>query len=1048
MKKKIATLCSRTMLVFLEALAALTGFMFLIGGILIWRLMTGSVDASFAKDYIESALHDPVNGYSVSLEKVHVNWPDLRGPVQLSLSNVDLIKNNVTILEIENLSLGLATRYLFIGVIEPVTIVLQHPTLNLIRTEKNEIRLSLEENTQPEKIEESVEDEQEPLARIIALLSKPEKSVDRRSPLNKLQTLQIKEAKMVMTDYRLGVTWFLSPLDLRFSRDEQGLAVTANAEMSGTDNRISRVQTDIIYRRKQEDFIANIHLQDFDPRIVSRKIRKLSWFNDQNTMLNGNVELVFDTDFHIRKAAMSLSSMDGLLVLKEVYDAPLPYENILLEASYDEEQGIAAVQDLSIRTKGVTFSVSSTAKIDGEDYNIPVTIRIPNLPQDHISPLWPDSLREDGAAIWLTQHLSKGRLYDIVANFNVRAEKKEDLWALDVNRITGDFMLENMDIDYRKPLAPVMAAHGKGRFENDTLRIDLNDGMINGLTLEEGTVILDKIMEGNGHAKINTKLNGSLQNVLTFIEPEPIGMNEEKLGLKIADVKGQAQLDINVSFPTIKDLLAEQVVVKVDGTLDDVLLPDIVKTLDLTGGPLDLNVAGGAAQISGKAKLDGRNIDFKWKEYISPEGKDFASQVTAAFIADPGLRQSFGIGLEDWLEGSFPVSMTYTEYGNGKAVADIAASLTAGNLMIAPLNYKKKIGENGVATCKILFLNGLVQNVQNLAVKTARLQIDNAQFKFDTIKNETALRQGAIPRFSLDENKLSIDFEIGQSDLLKLSVKGRFFDARPFLGDKKKKEPRDGSPLIVSLNVDQMRTHTGQTVSKVKAYLNMNRKGDVDRFEMDAVAGNGAIYLRLKPDERGIMTIQLEADDAGAALKAFNMYENIKGGKLALSGEATGIHNRNLLKGYTELTDFHVVNAPVLAQLVSAISLFGIQQLLGGEGIYFSRLESNFQWVINPDGDQYVISNGRTSGSALGLTFDGKIDKSIDFIDIEGTIVPVSMVNELIGGIPLIGDILTGGGGGIIAATYKVQGPIKKPETSVNPLSALAPGILRTILFE
>jgi hypothetical protein len=34
-------------------------------------------------------------------------------------------------------------------------------------------------------------------------------------------------------------------------------------------------------------------------------------------------------------------------------------------------------------------------------------------------------------------------------------------------------------------------------------------------------------------------------------------------------------------------------------------------------------------------------------------------------------------------------------------------------------------------------------------------------------------------------------------------------------------------------------------------------------------------------------------------------------------------------------------------------------------------------------------------------------------------------------------------GGGVFAARYSVTGPLKSPQVSVNPLSALTPGFLR-----
>lgn len=1046
MKKKLFRVCSRTVLVALEVFAVFAGLLFLVVGVLAWRLMAGPVDVGFARNYIEQALHDPVSGHSVSLNGVVVQWPDLRSPVILRLEGVNLRKDDVTVVGIKNVTLGLATRYLLIGDIEPVSIAIDSPTLNLIRTENNQIRLSLEDDkpAQPEN-----ENEPDPLMRIIDTLSKPAGEIDSASPLDHLKSVEISRAKMVVADYMLGITWFISPLDMTFARDPKGLIITASAELPGGRDRASRVQGDLVYLRNEQDFIANIHLQDFDPHILSRKIEELAWLNDHYTILNGNVEIGFNSDFHIHRAAVSLSSANGALLLEGAYDRPFAFEQMFVEAFYDEKLGIADLRDFSVTANGVTVSTATTVKIAENSINAPVTIRIPDLPQEKISSLWPDSLRGEGAEIWLTQKLSKGRIQNAVATFEVQADKVDKKWMIDIRNIVADFAIENMDIDYRAPLWPVRQASGTGHFDDDVLTINIAQGKIGDMTVRKGTAAIDKIIEGKGHAKIDIDLAGPLQNVLRYIGPEPIGMTQEKLGLKVADVKGQADLAISVSFPTIRDLLAEQVIVRAKGTLTDVLLPDIVKTLDLSGGPFTLMVAEGAATLAGKGRLDGRDIEFDWKEFVDPEGKPFASRVRAKLVADKGLRDTMGIGLDDWIAGAFPIDVTYTEYGGGKAEAEVKADLATGSLMIAPLEHVKPPGHPGTATCKITFSGGDVQEVRNLNVDAAPLRMAGARFVFDTVKGNAELRRGEIPTFILKENQFGIDMEFAKSGMLKMSVSGAFLDARPFLGDGKKKDAAyDGPPVKASIAVSRMRTHPARMVDKAKIYVDMNKAGEIDQFEMDAVAGRGAIYLRLKPDARGVMTLRLEADDAGATLQAFDMYENVKGGKLVLQGAAANPTSKRIIYGNAELTDFHVVNAPVLAQLVSAISLLGIQQLLGGEGIYFSRLESEFIWQMNRKGDKYLIKDGRTSGSSLGLTFDGSIDKSIDRIDMEGTIVPVSFVNELISGIPLIGDILTGGGGGVIAATYEIQGPIKKPQVSVNPLSVLAPGILRQLLFE
>jgi hypothetical protein len=84
----------------------------------------------------------------------------------------------------------------------------------------------------------------------------------------------------------------------------------------------------------------------------------------------------------------------------------------------------------------------------------------------------------------------------------------------------------------------------------------------------------------------------------------------------------------------------------------------------------------------------------------------------------------------------------------------------------------------------------------------------------------------------------------------------------------------------------------------------------------------------------------------------------------------------------------------------------------------------------------------------LGLTFDGTFDNAEMAMNVQGTIIPLSGINKIIGNIPLVGNILTGGTGSLIAATYSMKGKGQDIKTFVNPLSVLTPGVLRRILFE
>jgi hypothetical protein len=64
--------------------------------------------------------------------------------------------------------------------------------------------------------------------------------------------------------------------------------------------------------------------------------------------------------------------------------------------------------------------------------------------------------------------------------------------------------------------------------------------------------------------------------------------------------------------------------------------------------------------------------------------------------------------------------------------------------------------------------------------------------------------------------------------------------------------------------------------------------------------------------------------------------------------------------------------------------------------------------------------------------------------EIEGTIVPAYLFNTLLGNLPIIGRLFSPeAGGGVFAATYRIQGPLADPQVVINPLAALTPGFLR-----
>ena len=151
-----------------------------------------------------------------------------------------------------------------------------------------------------------------------------------------------------------------------------------------------------------------------------------------------------------------------------------------------------------------------------------------------------------------------------------------------------------------------------------------------------------------------------------------------------------------------------------------------------------------------------------------------------------------------------------------------------------------------------------------------------------------------------------------------------------------------------------------------------------------------------------------------------------------------GISNSKLI-----IDNFKVKEIPVLAKLLALASLQGIADLLTGEGIRFTDFQMNF----TNKNKLMTIQELYAIGPAISILIEGYIEEN-DIISLRGTLVPATTINRSIASIPLIGDLLIGKkvGEGVFGVSFKVKGPPKKLETTVNPIKTLTPRFITRTL--
>lgn len=1053
-QSKFFNICRQTTLVCFEITAVILLLSVLAIGFLYWRVTTGPVKLDFAIKHIEKALEDPSTGYSVKLGGVALEWGGLSEPLELELKDVALQDKGTTVLNVDKVDLGLSARALASGRIAPIRIILSEPVVKLIRGKDNSFSLSIQPETAAEENAPDTKNDDTAIVDIINMLSQPQDEIDPRSPIKQLELVMINNAKAVIEDHVLDVTWFLPGMNLNFARANVGLEANVEVSLPTTSHQKSDIQLSLLYDRDKKHFMLGSQIENFNPDFLAKKFEDLAFLNNFKMNLNGEIQAIITEDFELLQAEIALGSKEGSLYLDGIYDDKLSYSDAIINAEYNQVLGKLNIKKLGVNIEGLPVSIASDlsfttgfAEISG-----PIEITADSLKAAHIDTLWPTPLEGEGAEEWAVHRLEDADMSDLVVTMDFKAAQENGEWVADVTNIIGDVSATNIDLNYHATLLPIRDGQADIHYENDTLRFDIGETQIGSMTIDKGIVTIENVSKAqDGMVTILADLSGSIKNLFEYIAEDPIGVTAEDMDIDLEAVKGNAEFELSVTFPTLKSILEDELVVKADGHLIDVTLPGIVKGMTLTSPQLSFGVKGGAALLAGKGQIDGKDVDFDWIEYFNPGDKDFASKVKAKFIADKAIREKFGIGIEDWLSGDVFVDLTYTEFNKNRSLIELTGDLKKATLLVGPFDYQSPPEQEGTVSCQVEFgPEKTLKQVKNLKIETPTLKVEDASLLFTQYKNEPFLMQGEFPNFTLEDNALSLNFQREINGLIKLDLKGPFLDARPFLTEKGERSKNYESPRIeASVNVERMRTSPGRIIDQARLYMKLAANGLPEQLEMDAQIGEGDFYLRFKPIEGGLMSMDLQADDTGATLKAFNIYDNALGGQLVLKGTSRSAANPYLLEGKSKITNIRVADAPVLAQIVNALTLTSIPELLNNEGIVFSTMKANFEWAIRTDGDLYIIHRGRTSGASLGLTFEGSINKRSNQTDISGTVVPVSMFNQLLSNIPLVGDILTGGrDGAIFAATYSIKGPLKTPTVTVNPLAALTPGILRKLFFE
>jgi hypothetical protein len=306
-----------------------------------------------------------------------------------------------------------------------------------------------------------------------------------------------------------------------------------------------------------------------------------------------------------------------------------------------------------------------------------------------------------------------------------------------------------------------------------------------------------------------------------------------------------------------------------------------------------------------------------------------------------------------------------------------------------------------------------------------------------------------IDKLKMGENDFSAILQRNEDNSYQVVIEGARFDLQALLDDRKERiaaEPdvnphieEPGPVFTLQANIDHL--SAGPKRNLTNASLELRHDGlNVDLFELSAkTARDTFLNIDFIADGDG-HNLKVTSNNAGQSLSALNWTDRIEGGALEITGHRAS-QNEPII-GEVKIDHYLLVEAPIMAKVFEFMSLTGALSSLGQSGLPFTAFEAKYSYQNG------VLSFDKTRayGASIGFTGEGYVDIDSDYMKVKGTVVPAYAINQIIGAIPIIGFLLTGGNNeGIFAANYSVEGPLEDPEVKVNPLSVLAPGFLRKL---
>ncbi|MEP0451802.1 MAG: AsmA-like C-terminal domain-containing protein [Roseibium sp.] len=596
----------------------------------------------------------------------------------------------------------------------------------------------------------------------------------------------------------------------------------------------------------------------------------------------------------------------------------------------------------------------------------------------------------------------------------------------------------------------VSGISGTVSIANEVLTVNGQDGVssVEGggiVAVPEATFKILRLRErDNKLGVLDIKLDGEAKDIAEIIDSDPFHVMQ-RAEVETDGISDEGAMRVEAEFGLRKKIDVADIMWRAQATSKNFSSSKPIKGHKIERANVEVDADQTQIAIVGKGVLDGLPADINL--LLPLGGSDVQARQGVVLDVTADQLKARGVDLTAFLKGSMLMTV---EDVDGVKTFDV--DLTKTSIRLDALGWEKASGVPAAATFRLIETDA-ERRVQDFELVSDGVDVTGTM----TLSLDGDLQRASFSRFQLRSgDDASLTITRGSDGRFKIAMAGEEFDARGLIREVGKPKSGAGTSdfskgLAVTANLARVTGFNGVGIEKFSGVIETDAKGLTSADVTGLLNGRAPFSFEINDASSGSGRVAEGVfEDSGALLKFLDVYQRMRGGRGSLD---VAMADHTTWDGTFNVTGLSITEDPAIRKLTEQRNLLQRRQqgsvviATGGGGVGEASFDT-LDIAFTRSGQTLTISKGGLKGAVIGGTVSGTVDLTSQTMDLNGTFVPIYALNNIFANIPLLGFALGGSSGeGLIGVTYRLSGELSDPVLSVNPISAIAPGIFRK-MFE